>query len=130
MKHVTQENDSGCGVACVAMLANKYYWEARLKILGRSDKAKHRTSVKEIRDGLKEYGLKMGKRHTFKKETWTSETQKRKFRAILVIRPRKSTPNWHWVVWDGDRVLDPLLKGDRYENALSYCRSYFEVSKP
>jgi hypothetical protein len=129
MKHVVQENDDGCGIACVAMLAKLHYWEARLKVLGRRDLTSHITSEEQIRRGLKRCDLKMGSRQRFPKNKWRKGTGDYKFNAMLRIQPRKKSKYWHWVVWDGKDTLDPLPRNDRYKNPLSYCRSYFEISK-
>lgn len=126
LKRVIQENENGCGIACVAMLADLRYWEARNKVFGSADKANHITKVHDIRKGLRKCGLILDRRRAARE--WKKETA-RVFKALLEIKPHKTSNYWHWVVWDGHRVLDPSPNSDRYKRPLQYCRSFFEVRK-
>lgn len=53
---ITQEDDMGCGVACVAFAANKTYQQAA-KILGQDKARSVGFQLKELVDALSQYGL-------------------------------------------------------------------------
>ena len=107
MKRVLQENDEGCGVACVAMLAGVSYWEARVAVFGKRPRVVHSTHTADIRRALKRFGLRSAKRLiSFGRET--PEPKNIGINAILKVNRRKNG-TWHWIVWDSKRkrLLDP-----------------------
>lgn len=111
VKIIIQEESSGCGLACVAMLAGRSYQDVKIKanqmgIFAEDEKLWSETIY--VRELLKEYGIKVS-------------AQERKFTswealpalALISIKYRieNNRPLWHWVVFcgqgDGRMVLDP-----------------------
>ena len=106
MKRVIQEDDAGCGIACVAMVTGKAYLQAKRyfeqSVFLPTDKKPH-TRHYQLRRALQNFGIKTEKR-PFRQ--WRSiETD-----AIVPINRRRNG-GWHWVVFvrEGNRpyILDP-----------------------
>ena len=116
MKRILQENPSGCGLACVAMLANKSYKEVREKArsLGFDSDRCLRTSAGELRSLLKECGISASK-HLISFRNWDQLPDI----CILAINYNKSTEIWHWVVFastNGSKYVfdpNPHIKTDK-----------------
>ena len=131
MRHIVQENSTGCGLACIAMLAGKKYNTVRIKaekVLTNSDahpggfghKKNHRTTNSDVRKLGAAYGLRIGHKVKFERPI---RHQKRKISSFfnnymtekklnthaIVATHRKSNGDWHFVVWDNEngRILDP-----------------------
>jgi ABC-type bacteriocin/lantibiotic exporter with double-glycine peptidase domain len=102
-----QEDDAGCGIACVAMVTGKTYRQAKRFFLERiflpTDRKPH-TRHYQLRRALRKLGIATEKR-LFRK--WRSiETL-----SVVPIN-RRSDTGWHWVVFvpNGARpyILDPM----------------------
>jgi len=109
MKRVLQGNPSGCGLACVAMLANRSYREVRDKarlIPGFDNDHCLRTNASELRSLLEEYGISASK-HLIPFRDWNHLPNL----CILAINYNESTEIWHWVIFTSNNgnkyVLDP-----------------------
>ena len=110
---VIQEDATGCGIACAAMLAGKTYHAAkkRAKNLGifPDDRTLY-SDIYDLRPLLESYNIRIGKKVPFRnwKELPTP--------AILAINYRADigSPSWHWAVFhkgdSGPVVLDPSRK--------------------
>jgi ABC-type bacteriocin/lantibiotic exporter with double-glycine peptidase domain len=107
MKRVRQEDEAGCGIACVAMITGKTYQQARRFFLERvflpTDRKPH-TRHYQLCRALRKLGIANEKR-LFQK--WRSiETL-----SVIPIN-RRSDTGWHWVVFvpNGARpyILDPM----------------------
>lgn len=96
MRRVKQKDSNGCGLACIAMLANKTYKEVRkiaVTKVGLGDGGFY-TGTKELRALSDHYGIVLGKRRRpFKSFAALPET------AILAINYKKAEDRWHWVVY-------------------------------
>ena len=107
MKRVIQEDEAGCGIACVAMVTGKTYLQAKRFFLERiflpTDRKPH-TRHYQLQCALRKLGIATEKRPF------------RHWRAIetlsVVTISRRSDTGWHWVVFvpNGDRpyILDPM----------------------
>ena len=97
MRRVIQEDTTGCGLACIAMLSGRSYKEVRnlaLKELGFEDNGEFYTGTSHLVSLGQEFDLKIGKR-------------RRKFKSfdllpnkvILAINYKEKSDTWHWVVF-------------------------------
>jgi hypothetical protein len=130
MKRIVQKEDAGCGIACVAMLAEVSYCAVRRKLspkfLRRLNEDGMRT--KELRDALSKYDFVTPKR-LVRFRSW-KELKRDGRDAVLKLRTRRDGW-WHWVVWDAARgypPLDPAKAKDRYERF--HITSFLPVGRP
>jgi len=111
MKRILQEDGTGCGIACIAMITGRSYQQIKdelIKMPGYSAKGPFYTDASELRALAKSQGVSLIKR-------------KRKFKewklvpngSILAIRfkEKNSEQEWHWVVFNRingrEFVIDP-----------------------
>jgi len=131
MRRVMQEDEAGCGIACVAMVTGKTYLQAKRFFLERifqtTDRKPH-TRHYQLRRALWKLGI---------------ATEKRPFRhwrsienlSIVPINRRADT-GWHWVVFVPDSgnpyILDPMLGkgGRRYDFRGMKARGFYISIKP
>jgi ABC-type bacteriocin/lantibiotic exporter with double-glycine peptidase domain len=111
MNVVLQEETSGCGIACVAMLANRSY--QAVKQLANSmgifaEDSQLYSSTDYVKRLLGEYGISISNEiNSF------SDWEKLPDKALLSIKYRleNDRPRWHWVVFVRENtnrfVLDP-----------------------
>ncbi len=106
IKRVIQRHDDGCGIACVAMLANVSYRDACATIFG--DQQGDATSLDDLRWAFRYYGLSTPERMI---PFWECDYTQLRQHAVLALDP---APNgqWHWAVWDAlrRRIVDPLKR--------------------
>jgi len=117
MERVVQQDGTGCGLACIAMLAARNYSDVKssaIEILEMDVNGKFYTTAPNLR--------KLGK--AFKLDI---DERCRKFQsfsllpslAILAINYREDQGTWHWVVFcrtdDEEFILDPkqTIKSER-----------------
>lgn len=109
-KVVMQEDATGCGIACAAMLAGKTYHAAkkRAKELGLfPDDRTLYSDIYHLRPLLACYNIGIGTKQPFRK--WQDVPSP----SILAIkyRPDPDAPSWHWAVFEegdgGPLILDP-----------------------
>lgn len=106
---VLQEETTGCGFACVAMVAGKSYAEvktlANQQGMHATDEALY-TTTNYVRRLLAELDVELGHGET-KFEDWQSLPDV----ALLATKYRveDGAPRWHWSVYTASpqRVLDP-----------------------
>lgn len=109
IKHVYQQDDTGCGIACVAMLVNKTYFEVKDYVLSNgiisNDTNYFGTTFKQIATILNGLGMKAFSRRKFKK--WSNIPAK----VAIASTNYANCGNWHWVVFvrdiDGCYIYDP-----------------------
>jgi hypothetical protein len=112
MRLVKQEDDEGCGLACIAMVAGTTYAAVRKtyrEVLGieRSDKIKP-TGLPVLKEIMRRHGVVIeGRMRHFKGRT--PDELGLDYSALLKINPRREGDEWHWVIWDHTRgrMLDP-----------------------
>ena len=103
MRLIRQRDETGCGLACVAMLANTSYASVRSDEFG--DDAMYAMTTQELIRVLRNYGMFPAKK--------LMPLGKKRLRelpgnAVLAVK-QPHRRNWHWVVWDyaRQRILDP-----------------------
>jgi len=108
VKHVYQHDDTGCGIACVAMLVNQTYHGVKEQLIRNgffSDNADFGTTFRELTNILTSFNFRPMSRRKFKK--WSNIPAKV---AIASTNYNKSG-GWHWVVFvrdiDGFYIYDP-----------------------
>ncbi len=109
MRRVKQGDPTGCGLACIAMLANSDYNSVRklaLEQLGFDDSGSFYTGTKHLRDLANSFNIELGKkRRQFKSFGELPEI------AILAINYKEELDTWHWVVYrrtkNDEFVYDP-----------------------
>lgn len=114
MEIIKQRGNSDCGVACVAMLIQRYagcpasssYDAARAVLFGMADRSD--TGTRDLRRALAKFGIKTAGRTVEFKPISTSNMGL-EFDAIVSTKV-KANGWWHWLVWDAKNkaLLDPL----------------------
>lgn len=146
IRRKTQLDSTGCGLACVAMLGQIGYAQARslarqLGIApkasaeasggntGRRRKAAYHTSANELARMLRLLGARPGR------ERMLERADALDCDGILGINPNPRDDSWHWVVYihdhDGGYVLDPnprVRSERRTDLRRMRCRSFLPVS--
>ena len=134
MRRIKQEDATGCGIACAAMIAGVSYARARTRAveLGLVDCAPpHYTSSRQLRQLVGSFGAtaSRGRRLTH----WTSLSEL----SIVGINYNEKSDTWHWVVYvpstHGGYVLDPraAVKADRrYDFPRMRPRSFIPIELP
>ena len=113
MKRIIQKTAEDCGAACVAMLAGVSLKQAYQAVYG--DQPGGLTHTRDLRDAL----IRLGKRPAARLRA----VPKGGYRdiegcALLKVNPRGI--EWHWVVWDGKRIIDPGDPPYKRYRAISY----------
>ena len=109
MKRVIQQDGTGCGIACIAMLAGIDYKSVKklgLELFDIKSGDELYTTATDLRKLGQKFNLDVGgRRRKFK--TFNSLPDL----AILAINYRESNDTWHWVVFcrtaSEEFVLDP-----------------------
>ena len=108
-KIVIQEEPTGCGIACVAMIAGKSYGEvkqlANTQGIFAEDEALY-TSTTYVRKLLSDYDIEVSEiEHAF--DSWENMPEK----ALLATKYRieEGCPRWHWSIYVANppSILDP-----------------------
>lgn len=120
MRRVVQEDENGCGVACVAMLAGVNYQAARVKMFPRRGGY---TNTADLRRALRKFKLKCAPRMvTFRSSGFRNYKDLPTDAILKLIAPTHPPGVWHWVVWDARRkcLLDPRKRPYRRFRITSY----------
>jgi len=127
IQRVVQEDKTGCGLACIAMLAGVCYKEAKKAAL---DNLKFRTKDEfytgtgQLKELAAHFNIEIEGKRRRKFRNWSELPDV----AIVSINPKENNKYWHWVVFqrkDGAEVVfDPKksIKTDR--------RTDFDRMKP
>ena len=109
MRLIWQQDPSGCGVACVAMVAGISYTQAKRVLFpditgGQKNFA---LNAYQLRDGLRSLGFQVGNKFV----RVPKDIRELKFAAVLKANDQENGL-WHAVVWDPRRllILDPNTK--------------------
>jgi ABC-type bacteriocin/lantibiotic exporter with double-glycine peptidase domain len=110
IRRIKQKDKTGCGIACIAMLADRRYEEIRKIALSDLDferRGDFYTRARHLRKLGKSVGVVIQDERPRKFKGWDDLPDK----AIIAINPKDNCQTWHWVVFvreDGsDFVLDP-----------------------
>lgn len=135
IKRVIQEDSTGCGIACIAMVAGISYAEAKQitlnnEILKKSVKNFY-TTTKDLVNVLNSIGIESSKGR--KVRYWSSINTI----SIVGINFLETTDTWHWVLFIPDEdtgyVLDPSKRvktEKRTDFSRMRLRSYIPISLP
>jgi ABC-type bacteriocin/lantibiotic exporter with double-glycine peptidase domain len=110
VRRVIQQDSTGCGIACIAMLAGQTYEQVRklaLSVTAFEEGGPFYTCTKDLVSLGAQYNLKIGiRRRKFKNYDALPD------KAILAINYKEETDTWHWVLFhrtaDDQYVLDPM----------------------
>ena len=135
IKRVIQEDSTGCGIACIDMVAGISYAEAKQitlnnEILKKSVKNFY-TTTKDSVNVLNSIGIESSKGR--KVRYWSSINTI----SIVGINFLETTDTWHWVLFipneDTGYVLDPSKRvktEKRTDFSRMRLRSYIPISLP
>ncbi|WP_308318795.1 cysteine peptidase family C39 domain-containing protein, partial [Vibrio metschnikovii] len=109
MRRVVQQDRTGCGLACIAILAGTEYSNVKdraLDLFNLESSDEFYTNASELQKLGQEFNLNVGaKRRVFKGFNALPDL------AILAINYRENEDTWHWVVYCRDEgnefVIDP-----------------------
>lgn len=121
LKFVAQKNrSSGCGPACIAMLAGsrlskspeKAYEKAIHLIFGEERSRDLYTTWKQLQDALDDLSIKYADRIHLHR-SWKTITT-----LSIVKCGTRGNEDWHWAIYDGrdGTLYDPLKKGPTRPN--------------
>ncbi|MFA9460350.1 hypothetical protein [Thiohalorhabdus methylotrophus] len=131
MEVVIQEEETGCGLACVAMLAGESYEAVRRTAAGMGIRATDEalwSDTAYVRRLLRHYGIE-----TRPGEAPFTGWAELPARALLATKLHydRGRPFWHWVVFvrepEGPVVLDPApyLAGNRRTDTEAITPAWF-----
>jgi ABC-type bacteriocin/lantibiotic exporter with double-glycine peptidase domain len=128
MKAVVQEEETGCGIAAVATIAQQSYASAKQKasalgIFAEDEKLFSETG--HIRKLLDHYGIKFSDTETLF-DSWENLPDL----ALLAIKhhEEKGRPFWHWVVFSRQNNQPAVLDSAAYLN--NNVRTDFDAMTP
>lgn len=104
--HIQQSTATGCGTACLAIVAGISLEMAAAILFGENTSSVTRTHWGQMRKGLKAAGFEsIG--NPRRVSDWNS------IHGVALVAVSRSKENWHWVIYDGfdGLVYDPL-KGE------------------
>ena len=124
MDRVEQPVTTACGLACVAMLAEKTYGAVKTKAMrldlydGFGNRRNFRTRPRHLRRLASAYRLCLGRKVKFDRamrhnpmtlEDFARYMKDKEPGSHAIVATHKKEDEWHWVVWDGEQccVLDP-----------------------
>lgn len=128
MDRIKQQKSNDCGVACVAMIIQRYAgcppassYDAAKAVLFGSRTAGY-TDTRDLRRALRCFGVELGHRRVpFKKIS--PEDMGLAFDAIIATKPT-AKGYWHWLVWDAQKevLFDPnkTKKTNSHKSAYHY----------
>jgi ABC-type bacteriocin/lantibiotic exporter with double-glycine peptidase domain len=128
MKVVVQEDETGCGFACVAMVAGKTYAEVKQtagKLGIRVKDKKLYSDTKYVRRLLARFGVRAAEEET-PFVVWEALPDT----ALLSIKHHKESFRdvWHWVVFERREGQAAVLDPAKY--VLHHRRTDFGAMKP
>jgi ABC-type bacteriocin/lantibiotic exporter with double-glycine peptidase domain len=128
MKVVLQEDETGCGLACVAMIAGRTYAEARQTAAQLGIRVKDKklfSDTQYIRRLLRRFGIQTSPAEK-PFVSWDAVPEK----ALLSIKYHKENdrPMWHWVVFERNEGRPAVLDPAKY--VLHHRRTDFDAMKP
>lgn len=131
IKRILQEDATGCGLACVAMIVGKTYAEVKKMALDNGILEEKRTFYTISSDLINLLDCFNFKAQRGRKVNHWSSVQTV---SIVAINFRESNKSWHWVVYVPDEnqgyVIDPhkKIKNDkRVDFSRMRLRSYIPI---
>ena len=139
MKYIKQEDETGCGVACIAMISGQSYKTIRSFLINNKvegiekRKTNFRLNHPQLLKVTKTVRLHILEKQRFSK--WTDVPSK----AIVSTDFDPKRRNWHWIVFDKTKTGRPYFfdpyerKGNggkrRYDFRGKKCGHYYLVKK-
>ena len=128
MKRILQIDDCDCGVACVAMLLQRYancpsrssYDAARAMMFGKTESGL--TKTRDLKKALNACNILTADRLKRFKPI-APKNMGLTFDAVLATKKLKDG-SWHWMVWDAKNkmLLDPLEEPYTKPRVVSFLR--------
>lgn len=130
MKRIEQRKSNDCGVACVAMIIQRYagcpprssYGAA--KAIFDDLEVDGRTQTRDLRRALRCFGVELGHRRVPFRKTSPADMGL-DFDAIIATKAN-AHGNWHWLVWDSKQKIlfdpNPNKKTNSHKAAYHYIR--------
>jgi ABC-type bacteriocin/lantibiotic exporter with double-glycine peptidase domain len=134
MERVTQRESNDCGVACVAMIIQRYAgcpqasaYDAAKAVMFRGSRASY-TDTRDLRIALRSFGIEIGHRSVAFAKCRHNDVGLN-FDAIIKTKPNREG-YWHWLVWDSQNhvLLDPNPK--KKTNSHKRAHYYLRILKP
>lgn len=130
MRFIRQpQNSTLCGIACVAMIAEKSLTVVIQKAIDlfkwdpKTVKTNSRTSRNDILRLLAKYGF--SQRNTFKNfSSWDNIEGLN----LVAVRYNSKTGNWHWIVAKRNRTTLKLYDPQKIANRISRKKRCFEIA--
>lgn len=121
-----QPDDTGCGIACIAMIVGKTYQEVKAKMIEGQFFVKctdFGTTFKDLQNALKLYNINTNPKKKFKK--WQNIPAK-----IAISSTNYDAQGiWHWVVFvrdvEGYYIYDPGKRRKRIRDLRGKMSGYF-----
>jgi len=130
IRHVFQPDDTGCGIACTAMLTGKTYQEVKQQMI----------SIKVFRFNAQDWGTSFKDIKLILSKNNIHTMPKRKFRRwchipakiAIVSTSHSKKGDWHWVVFVRDSIghyiYDPGKRRKRIRDLRGKrCGHFIEV---
>ena len=131
IKRIIQDDATGCGLACVAMIVGATYAEVKKVALDNGILEEKRTFYTISRDLISLLNYFNFKAEIGREVSHWSSIQSL---SIVAINFRESSNSWHWVVYVPDEnqgyVLDPhkkIKKEQRRDLSRMRLRSYIPI---
>jgi ABC-type bacteriocin/lantibiotic exporter with double-glycine peptidase domain len=127
LKHILQRNNTGCGIACIAMICNSSYSRTK-KIISEAlifqRSYNYAMNYSQLRKGLRLFSIKLKYKKRF--NSW-KEIPKT---SIVATNFSKDRRFWHWVVFvrvskTEYYLLDPLIKNRRIKDFRGKKAGYY-----
>jgi ABC-type bacteriocin/lantibiotic exporter with double-glycine peptidase domain len=119
IKCVRQKDASGCGIACVAIVTGTPYETVKRLMFGDIKRRGFHTETLDLKRALRQLGRKPGARAIPLQGRHLSDLN---FQAIVATNRNPAGTRWHWVVWDGKKVLDPRGKASTRLRPFAYLK--------
>jgi len=107
MKYVKQDDGPTCGVACYAMVSGNSFKDAHEKL--KPIMNAHGLKTIDLVNAFKSINCKIigsDRLRSVGKKSWIDLPQL----ALVKVRPDNCPKrHWHWVIWNGKKIYDPVL---------------------
>ncbi|EFK59641.1 cysteine peptidase family C39 domain-containing protein [Sphingobacterium spiritivorum] len=127
VKHVYQHDNTGCGIACIAMLANQTYHEMKELLIYKgllSDNTEFfGTTFRQLTNILTSFNFRSMPRRKFKK--WSNIPAK----IAIASTNYDNSGSWHWVIFvrdiDGFYIYDPCKRRKKIRDLRGKMSGWF-----
>lgn len=127
MRRRRQSDATGCGLACIAILANQPYSSVRklaISRLGFDSDGEFYTTTGQLKELGHHFGVRISAKRRYQFKDWVHLPNS----AILAINYKKEDETWHWVVFR--RVANSAYVIDPKHSVKTNRRTDFKRMKP